>query len=125
MRSGFPSRTPWTHVLLTLALIAVGVRIAAPPGFMFAPQSGLSLVICTGHGPLRLGEPHPSGPKSAKDGGPCLFATTGAAPPAAPERLVKSGEIAPVRIAASVASDLVDTRNANAVPPPARAPPRE
>jgi hypothetical protein len=93
---------------------------------MFAPRSGLSLVICTGHGPLRLGDtPHSNKPKSAKDAGPCLFASTGAAPPVEPMRLAKSSGAEPGQLSNPILSDLVSERSGNAAPPPARAPPRE
>lgn len=73
--------------LLALALLALVIRIAVPPGFMADPTGGAGLVICTGYGPLHAGpgKTHDDGKAAANAEMPCAFAGHVAAPaPVAP-----------------------------------------
>ena len=67
-----------------LALVALFVQALIPPGFMLAPVPGAApaMVICTGHGPLRLADAgdHRLPPQKQKAAGVCAFAGHGAAP---------------------------------------------
>lgn len=101
------------------------MKVAAPPGFMFAaPGSGFSLVICTGHGPLTLDLPdHKGAPSKSKSDAPCAFAGHAAPPtPAFGAPLIGSAfsqraELDLPRF------DLVPGRGLAAPPPPAQGPP--
>jgi hypothetical protein len=121
--------------MMVLAVLAVGLKVLTPPGFMVAaPTNDLpfAIVICTGNGPLSL-EPGQSladhGGKEQAPGGkihesPCAFAGLAAAaePPSAlnvaPVQFVayRAVQIRPV---ASVAPG----RGLAAPPLPARGPP--
>jgi hypothetical protein len=58
-----------------MALMAVLVRAVIPTGYMIAPEQGLNLVICTGHGPAvsRADDETPSKAPQKQDQ-PCAFA---------------------------------------------------
>ena len=125
------------HVVLTLALLALSVKVLVPQGFMVAPQpsadASFALVICTGHGTLVVdaagaAQPgsdrrDPSGKTPTHDT-PCAFSGHGAA--AAPPSL---GSIAAVAFVTHVAApaqrvaDLAPGRGLAAPPLPARGPP--
>jgi hypothetical protein len=78
----FLRKPAFAHALMALALIGLGLRMAAPTGFMLAPVAGqLTVVLCTGHGPqtavLDLGpaKPDQHAPKGdGKTDAPCVFA---------------------------------------------------
>lgn len=112
-------------VVLTLAVMALVMRVAIPQGFMLAsPETGAGpqLVICTGHGPLKSDPTAPAG-KTRPDS-PCAFAGhgVGAAPQAAPA----IQQLAPVAIREprlTLPRDAVPGRGLAAPPPPALGPP--
>ena len=108
-----------------MALMAVVVRAMIPAGFMVTPESGLNLVICTGHGPADLtdGANHPDQP-SQKSDTVCAFSGLHAtALQDAPLRL--AARVAWVRqIAPVYALDQAPGRGLAAPPPPSQGPPR-
>ena len=70
--------------LTVLALLSLTLRSLLPVGFMLAPASAdeMTVVICTGHGPLTVtldadGKPVPAKPKLT-DAGLCAYASPGA-----------------------------------------------
>jgi hypothetical protein len=108
-------------VWAAIALLAVALKVMAPPGFMVAPvHAGAPIVICTGHGPVSL----EAGQKPAKTRGQsCPFAGNVVAPPP---------QATPVTLAIPVAYAVQRDRNISprvlelrlaAPPPPAQAPP--
>jgi len=86
-----------------LACLAIGLRVAAPPGFMIAAPDasrGSAIVLCTGQGPQPLSSdiaaPDPRDGPAGADGaphdgdpahGPCAFAGLGPALADAPPPL--------------------------------------
>src|ERR1700684_1432034 len=86
-----PKSGRWRGLFAGLAGLALAIQVLLPPGFMFAGStaSPLSVVICTGHGPL-LSRQSLIGPVKApsgksKAGAPCtLTAHVGGAAPLAP-----------------------------------------
>jgi hypothetical protein len=67
-----------------LALLSLTFRSLLPVGFMLAPSAGdeMTVVICTGHGPLTVtldadGKPVPTKPKLT-GAGLCAYASPGA-----------------------------------------------
>ena len=107
-----------------MALLAVLVRAIIPTGYMIAPEQGLNLVICTGHGPAVYrtdGETPSKAPQ--KPDQPCAFAGFHAAEtstlaefPAAP--MVWSKATPHLH-----SFDLAPGRGLAAPPPPSHAPP--
>lgn len=70
--------------LTVLALLSLTLRSLLPVGFMLAPSAAdeMTVVICTGHGPLTVtldvdGKPVPAKPKLT-DAGLCAYASPGA-----------------------------------------------
>lgn len=114
----------WRGVLLTLAVLALVMRIAVPQGTMVsgpAQGTGLQLVICTGAGPMKA--PDAPAQKSTPDKA-CAFAGHGfgAAPEPAPQ--VEAAQfVAFVRPAGAVPADLTPGRGLAAPPPPSLGPP--
>jgi hypothetical protein len=111
-------------VLLTLAVMALVMRVAVPQGFMTAPtvQGGLELVICTGHGPLKTGPSAPA--EKPRPEAACAFAGHGAG--TAPEPLATVETIAfasPAEPARLVPADVAPGRGLAAPPPPSLGPP--
>ncbi len=110
-----------------LALVALFVQALIPPGFMLAPVRGASpaMVICTGHGPLKLADAgdRQRPPQKQKAAGVCAFAGHGAAPilPAPqPPIAVRWTAAAPAAVRARPS---IYIGRGLAAPPPARAPP--
>ena len=129
MRLFAQSRRTWRDVLLALSLVAISMRILAPPGFMtVAAPDGLRLVICTGHGPLRFDDrtsPAKSAPSGAKIDPPCLFAGATAAPTLEAPRILGSRLIMVRATSDPARVDLTADAALASAPPPARGPPRE
>jgi hypothetical protein len=114
-------------VILTLAVIALALKIAAPPGFMIAPRAGaFPLVICTGKGPMIISPRGDQTPPAHKTSDPlCAFAVSHTPP--TPSFVASLAE--PLSIAMGQTAGVRDVRRApgrtlTAPPPPARAPPR-
>jgi hypothetical protein len=110
-----------------VALVALVFQALIPPGYMLAADrdNGPQVTICTGHGPLSLGDPadRHAPPGKDKSAGVCAFAGHGAAPV-----LAASPTPMPVRWtstanAGPVAHHLVTVGRGLAAPPPARGPP--
>jgi hypothetical protein len=111
-----------------VALLAVFFQALIPPGYMLAasgPKAGPQVVICTGHGPLRLADPadHQAPPGKQKSSGVCAFAGHGA-----PQILTARLPLAQVRWAEvpptlTAAHPRVFIGRGLAAPPPARGPP--
>jgi hypothetical protein len=62
--------------MIALAFLALVLKVIVPPGFMLADQTasgGFSVVVCTGHGPLRLDRPgdHKAPPAKSRADAPC------------------------------------------------------
>jgi hypothetical protein len=111
------------HLLLALALAAMGVRAAAPPGYMFSPSpAGFTVTLCNG-GTMRidLGRSPEHGQHSG-DSGPCLFAAAAHAAPAPIAPQIISTAISSVAVAPPIAAVSVGHGLA-APPPPATGPP--
>ena len=128
------SRT-WRHVHLTLATLALALKVMIPAGFMAAPSSNtlpFAIVLCTGQGSavVQPGEalPHAGDKgqapaKSAHDS-PCAFAGHGiGAPPPSLLEAARPDFVAYQTAGLLTASDLAPGRGLAAPPPPARGPP--
>jgi hypothetical protein len=125
----------WRHVFLTLAALALAVKVLIPPGYMAAPAASASpfpLVLCTGQGLTivhgdALGGAEPGNkaptPKSPHDA-PCSFAGHGTAGPAPGPQTATLVEFVAYR-SPPVAGrrDLAPGRGLAAPPLPARGPP--
>jgi hypothetical protein len=124
----------WRHVCLSLATLAIALKVLVPAGFMAAaaPADALpfALVICSGHGPLTVApgealtshQKSPSG-KTTHDS-PCAFAGHGAGAPA--PNLIDTVTVEFVAYRAAQNAPLVDLapgRGLAAPPLPARGPP--
>lgn len=131
MESLSASRGIWRRAALTLATIALVLKIAIPPGMMVGPPqvtAGLDipLVICTGHGMLVISEPgSPKQPGHRHTDAPCAFASSNAT--STPLLMAAISE--PVRIEFVIpptagADDLAPGRGLAAPPPPSHAPPQ-
>lgn len=122
------SRGETRRALLALAFVALAFKVLVPPGFMVAQDPAgrfLSIVICTGHGPLTIPSPHGSKapPVRPKSDTPCAFAGQSVSPPPA-DLTVGS---APIAVPAIVSDRPVPSvrpgRGLAAPPPPSQAPP--
>ena len=116
----------WTLV----ALLALALKVATPPGFMVSQGTGetpgaLPLVICTGHGPLRSTDVPVPGDSKTHQGADkaCAFAGHGLAPTLAqaPALILSSATYAAV--IRSFAGRPVPGQGLAAPPPPSRGPP--
>ena len=120
-------RGPWASIWLALTAFALAARVLVPVGFMpTQTNGGFALAICTGHGPLIIGERQtPTAPnhKSTPDA-PCAFAgsvtpttpTLDAAPISSP---LPAGQV----VAQRQVADLIPGRGLAAPPPQSHAPP--
>lgn len=111
-----------------LACLSLGLRIAAPPGFMIAAPDGArssAIVICTGQGPLTTAPDDPATPPAHDDDchGPCAFAGMGPALAGQPPALLAEAAYAPA--APPPAPRMVSRLDAglSAPPPPQTGPP--
>jgi hypothetical protein len=115
------------RVATVVAILALLLQLAVPPGFMVAETShGPAVVICTGHGPLLAdGAGHGSPGKSpgSKSSGVCPFAGHGGS--GLPPMAAALSPIAYVfeREQTSTPGDLYPGRGLAAPPPPSHAPP--
>jgi hypothetical protein len=124
------------HVCLTLAMLAVALKVLIPAGFMVASPStasaGFPLVLCTGHGAvaveaadLALGAGKKTPAEKPAHDAPCAFAGhAAAAPPPAPYP-VEAAAFAPTPAPQPqmLRRDLAPGRGLAAPPLPARGPP--
>jgi hypothetical protein len=111
----------WRGVSLTLVIFALAMKVLAPPGFMVASNTGsFPLVICTGHGPLIIGD---HGDHKTSDA-PCAFA--GSATPPTPSVVASIAEpiaIAIDQVVGVQGDDQTPGRGLAAPPPQSHAPP--
>lgn len=117
---------------LTLAAVAVALKVLVPPGFMLAADTGrdLPIVLCTAYGAKVVHVSPDQAPVPADDdrGGhdaPCAFAGHAAAPtpPTAAPFTHPRPVTEPLRVAAPLAT--APGRGLAAPPPPSQAPPRQ
>ena len=114
---------------MTLAFLALVMKVAAPPGFMFAAQGNgahsapaFALVICTGHGPLDLAKDKDGQTKQRADA-PCAFAGHAAPPTPALGASTPRPRLAEYKAPLAVFADLMPGRGLAAPPPPSQGPP--
>ena len=126
----------WRRVFMTLAVLALAVKVAVPAGFMAAPrlaQSPFALVLCTGQGAMVLGADgtlHKAGePAKTPEGKsghdtPCAFAGHGQGALTAALAVAAPVSFVAYRVAqVPEAADLAPGRGLAAPPPPNRGPP--
>ena len=119
------------HVWLTMATLAIALKIIIPPGFMAGPPTSdlpFALVLCTAQGAMIATDTgdHDTDKAPASADAPCLFAGLAAAPP--PPVLTDAGAIEFVAYdfrPQTVAPDLTPGRGRPAPPLPARGPPTQ
>jgi hypothetical protein len=117
------------HVFLTLAVLALALKVLIPAGFMPGPAHGAPLVLCTGHGAVAIDAADLAGKKSPANkpapNAPCAFAGHGAA--AAPPDLTPVGVAIrppePILAQPLATAGLTPGRGLAAPPPPSRGPP--
>lgn len=120
------------RAFLTLAMLALVMKVAAPPGFMFAAEDrgghaapAFALVICTGHGPLDLGSGKDKGGQSKpRADAPCAFAGHAAPPTPALGAAIPLAGLADYKAPTVLLADLIPGRGLAAPPPPSQGPPR-
>ena len=110
-----------------LAFVSLALRILVPQGFMPSPTNPLSIVICTGHGPMMMGMAEhgkPTKPSKDKTDHVCPFAA-GAGSTLALD--LHSAKLAPhtieLEILVGAVLDQIPGRGLAAPPPPSHAPP--
>lgn len=115
-------------VVLTLALLALALKIVVPPGYMVGAATNtlpFAIVICTAQGAVAVdpGGSHESG-EAAKHDAPCLFAGhgLGAEPPERNSHLLRPS-VTYHPIAPAPSCEATPGLGLCAPPPPARGPP--
>ena len=120
----------WRKALLALALVALGVRVAAPPGYMLAADARgeLTVALCGGDHALVLDlasgkrtDPAQQPTKPAADGH-CLFAAAPTPAPAAAQTSLSARTFAYIAATAPDAPARIGEGLA-APPPPSTGPP--
>ncbi|MDO8410422.1 MAG: hypothetical protein Q7S93_10225 [Phenylobacterium sp.] len=117
-----------------LAMVALGLKILIPPGYMAAPPQaegpGFNLVLCTAQGMIDMAAAADDTAPSDKDDdgarhSPCVFAGHSVAA-AAPDLLsAQPAEFQPVTAAGhDISGDIAPGRGLAAPPPPPRGPPQ-
>jgi hypothetical protein len=118
----------WQRICLMLAVFALAPRMLIPQGFMIADTGGSSaLAICTGHGPLSMGNDDHGAPKDQdhkKADAPCsgVGNLTSNAPPSAALVSVTFDQVTSDFFGVD-AIDLMPGRGLAAPPPQSHAPP--
>jgi hypothetical protein len=131
VRTRAQNASPARVIALTLAFMALALRVLVPSGMMVAPTNDLpfAIVLCTGDGSVTVapGQEIPGHDKAPAQEGkhaPCAFAglTAGAV---APDVETSTPVIFAAYAAAlpAVTRDLAPGRGLTAPPPPARGPP--
>jgi hypothetical protein len=127
MFGGFHQRAGLRAAFLTLAFLALVVKVAVPNGFMIAaPGSGpgFPLVICTGHGEItKTTSDGKGGENKSKSDAPCAFAGHAAPPTPAVGPEIAAVSFAHVAAPRVIRFDLVPGRGLAAPPPPSQGPP--
>lgn len=123
------------HVWLTMATLAIALKIIIPPGFMAGPPAAdlpFALVLCTAQGAMVVEAGDAAVPHGDQDtapaamDAPCLFAGLAAAAP--PPVLTDAGAVQFVAYdfrPQSAAPGLAPGRGRPAPPLPARGPPTQ
>ena len=123
---GHPALAPPRAAAL-VAFLALLIQTLIPPGYMLAAgrTGSAAVVICTGHGPLRLADHRnrQAPPAKGKAAGLCAFAGHGAAPPLPTARLPSEIRWTRAPDAGLAARPVVFVGRGLAAPPPARGPP--
>ena len=127
MTGAWKSRGGWRSIALTLAALALALKVLVPPGFMIADASApFPLAICTGHGPMSLQPGDARAPKAPthKMDAPCTGA--GNVTPLSTSLVAATAEPyvrAAIVLGAGPALDIAPGRGLAAPPPPSQAPP--
>ncbi len=112
---------------LVMALLALLVSLAVPPGFMPGRSPGSPLVICTGHGAMSMaGAPHDRPAKPGHSGDhrqTCPFAGHGVASPPPVAVALAATRLDRERPLDPTFRDLAPGLGLAAPPPPSRGPP--
>jgi len=115
-------------VVLTLALLALALKVVVPPGYMVGTATNslpFTIVICTAQGAVAVdpGGSHEED-EAAKHDAPCVFAGhgLGAEPPPPGGQLIRPS-LAYHPIAPTPSCEATPGRGLCAPPPPARGPP--
>jgi len=127
----------WRHVYLTLAALAIALKVMIPPGFMAAAQSNglpFAIVLCTSQGAVTVqaaealphhGDQDQAPAKSAHDS-PCAFAGHGlGAPPPALHDVGRAEFVVYQPTVPQTAIGLAPGRGLSGPPLPARGPPSQ
>jgi hypothetical protein len=125
------STGPMRHVWLTMATLAIALKIIIPPGFMAGPPTSdlpFALVLCTAQGAVIAGGTgdHDGDAAPASADAPCLFAALTAT--AAPPTLTDAGAVQFVAYGfkpQTAAPAVAPGRGSPAPPLPARGPPTQ
>ena len=127
MVGGLHRRAGLRAAFLTLAFLALLVKVAVPSGFMVAaPGSGpgFPLVICTGHGEVtKTTSDRKGGESKSRSDAPCAFAGHAAPPTPAAAPEIASASFAHAAAPPAIRFDLVPGRGLAAPPPPSQGPP--
>jgi len=114
--------------VLTLAVLALMLKVLMPSGFMLAePGHGTLIAICTGHGPLTVALDDygkSKAPVQKKADAPCVGA--GNVSPPSPSGVAAVAEAviyAPPAAPRAPSFDLLPGRGLAAPPPPSQGPP--
>lgn len=113
-------------VWLMLALLAVGLRILVPVGFMpgSTEQGTYGLVLCTAEGAVSIDPAKDKAPAKSGHDGACVFAAHAAAgPEPTVEAAVEPAYAQPAALAQPAQTSLAPGRGLAAPPLPARGPP--
>ena len=121
----------WRVMVPALAILALTLQLAIPPGFMVAPAhaGGPTIVICTGHGPELALAPGdrgtPAKAPSGKSAPLCPFAGHGGVPTVAGPVAIGAVAFAGYAEPAAEARRTAPGRGLAAPPPPSQAPPTQ
>lgn len=128
---------PWRQLFLTLAVLALALKVLVPAGFMVqapSPAAAFPLVLCTEHGTVALDAAALPGAHATKKApaqkpahdSPCVFAGHGAASVAPGLFSVAAVAFADYRVPPIVLRrELAPGRGLAAPPLPARGPPSQ
>lgn len=113
-------------VWLMLAVLAVGLRVLIPVGFMpgSTEQGSYGLVLCTADGAVTIDPARDKAPAKSGHDGACVFAAHAAAgPEPTVEAALEPAYAEPVALVQPAQTSLAPGRGLAAPPLPARGPP--
>ena len=123
-----PLSPAWRRVCMTLAVLALVIKVAVPAGYMVETTADGApvMVLCTAQGAVMVeGYGAPARPSQATHDAPCAFTGHGAAFVATGPLTVGAVEhVAYARLALAPAIEAVPGRGLAAPPLPARGPPQ-